>query len=183
MNLLSTITSDQIEILQKSLQSGIIREHTEVIDCDSLNDYMEIDVRYSNDFKALFDVLKSMKGPVLYWFEIVSENTHEEIRGKLNAYKITPGARANSAMRNYTVPNSQFLYVGKVKKGISGRIITHLGYNRSSKTSGLQLFHWSKGMNLKLKLSVKEFIPEMEDLVGIIELKVAQNLHPIIGKH
>ncbi|MBC9812381.1 hypothetical protein H9Y05_07830 [Crocinitomicaceae bacterium CZZ-1] len=183
MDLISKIKNDQIEIFQKSLLTGVIKEHSEVIYCDSLKDFMNIDVRNSTDHKVLFNNLKSMKGPVLYWFEILSENTHEEIRQKLIEYKNTSGVRASSAMWSYTVPNSKYLYVGKVKKGISGRMVTHLGYNKNPDTSGLQLFHWSKGMNLTLKLSVMEFIPEMADLMGVIELKVAQNLHPIIGKH
>lgn len=183
MDLITKIKNDQIEIFQRSLLAGIIKEYSEVIDCDSLGDFMNNDVRKSPDYKTLFNVLNSMKGPVLYWFEIISENTHDEIRQKLIEYKNTPGVRANSAMWKYTVANSKYFYVGKVKKGISGRIVTHLGYNKNPHTSGLQLFHWSKGMNLKLKLSVMEFIPEMADLMGVIELKVAQNLHPIIGKH
>lgn len=183
MDLISKIKNDQIEIFQKSLLTGIIKEHCEIICCDSLGDFMNNDIRNSTDFKQLFDILKSMKGPCLYWFEILSENTHEGIRHKLTEYKNNPGARANSAMWSYTVPNSKYLYVGKVKKGVSGRMVTHLGYNKNPQTSGLQLFHWSKGMNLKLKLNVMEFIPEMADLMGVIELKVAQNLHPIIGKH
>lgn len=183
MDLITKIKNDQIEIFQKSLLTGLIKEHSEIICCNSLGDFMNNDVRKSTDFNALFDVLKSMKGPVLYLFEIISENTHEEIRQKLIKYKNTVGVRANSALWKYTVPNSKYFYVGKVKKGISGRIVTHLGYNKNPDTSGLQLFHWSKGMNLKLKLTVMEFIPEMADLMGIIELKVAQNLHPIIGKH
>lgn len=183
MDLISTITKDQINILQKSLQTGVLKEHSEIIHCDSLNDFMNIDVRDSAEFKSLFDNLKSMKGPVLYWFEILSENTHEEIRQKLIEYKSKPEARANPAMWKYTVPNSKYLYVGKVKKGISGRMVTHLGYTKNPHTSGLQLFHWSKGMKLELKLTVIELIPEMAELMGVIELKTAQNLHPIIGKH
>ncbi|WP_300667027.1 hypothetical protein [Fluviicola sp.] len=183
MDLISKIKNEQIEIFQKSLLAGVIKEHSEVIWCDSLGDFMNNDVRKSTDFKELFDTLKSMNGPVLYWFEILSENTHEEIRQKLIEYKNTSGVRSNSAMWKYTIPNSKYLYVGKVKKGVSGRIVTHLGYSKNPYTSGLQLFHWSKGMNLKLKLNVMEFIPEMADLMGVIELKVAQNLHPIIGKH
>jgi len=183
MDLITKIKNDQIEIFQKSLLTGVVQEHNEVISCDSLNDFMNNDIRNSIDFKEFFDILKSMKGPCLYWFEILSKNTHEEIRQKLIEYKHTPCVRANSAMWKYTIPNSKYLYVGKVKKGISGRIVTHLGYNKNPHTSGLQLFHWSKGMNLKLKLNVMEFIPEMADLMGIVELKIAQNLHPIIGKH
>jgi hypothetical protein len=183
MDLIAKIKKDQIEIFQKSLLAGIIKEHSEIICCDSLDDFMNNDVRKSIDFKDLFDVLKSMKGPCLYSFEILSESTHEGIRQKLIEYKNTPGVRANSAIWKYTVPNSKYLYVGKVKKGISGRIVTHLGYNRNPYTSGLQLFHWSKGLSLKLKFHAIEFIPEMADLMGVIELKVAQNLHPIIGKH
>ncbi len=183
MDLIQAITNEQIEVLKKSLQNGIIREHFEVIDCDTLGDFMHTDVRKSSEFKSLFDTLKSMKGPVLYWFEILSENTHAQVRGKLTEYKNMSDARANSAMRNYTVPDSKYLYVGKVKKGICGRIVTHLGYNKSHKTSGLQLYHWSKNMNLKLRLHTIEFIPEMADLISVVELKLAQNLHPIIGKH
>lgn len=183
MDLISKIKNEQIEIFQKSLAAGVIKQHNEIIDCDSLNDFMNIDIRKSSDHRELFDTLKNMKGPVLYWFEILSENTHDEIRQKLIEYKNTPDVRSNSAMWNYTVENSKFLYVGKVKKGISGRIVTHLGYSKNPQTSGLQLFHWSKGLSMKLKFHAMEFIPEMADLMGVIELKVAQNLHPIIGKH
>lgn len=87
MDLITKIKTDQIEIFQKSLLAGVIKEHSEIICCDSLDDYMNNDIRKSTDFKELFDTLKSMNGPVLYWFEILSENTHEEIRQKLIEYK------------------------------------------------------------------------------------------------
>ena len=181
--LIQKIESEQIEILNISLKNGSLDSYSHTIECDKLENYMNIDIRKSDKFKDLFLKLKSMKGPVIYTFKILSGNEHKEIREKLIAYKGTKDPRASSALRKYTVPGSSYLYVGKVKSNISGRIINHLGYSKNKDTSGLQLFHWTKELGLKLELSITEFIPEMADLMGVIELKVAQNYHPIIGKH
>jgi hypothetical protein len=182
-NLIKTIQTNHIETLKSSIRNGSVNNHSQIFECDSLKDYMDVDIRKSPEFKSFFTELKEMKGPVLYSFRILSDNEHSEIRNKLSDYKRTKEPRGTSAMRKYTVDDSRYLYVGKVKKDISGRIITHLGYNNNKDTSGLQLYHWVKGLNLKLELNLIELIPEMADIMEIIELKAAQNYHPIIGKH
>jgi hypothetical protein len=182
-NLIKTIQLKHIETLNSSIENGSVNKHSQIFECESLRNYMYIDIRQSAEFKSFFTKLKEMKGPVLYSFRILSDNTHSEIRNKLIEYKKTTEPRGTSAMHKYTIEDSRYLYIGKVKKDISGRIITHLGYHKNKDASGLQLYHWAKGLNLMLELNLIELIPEMADIMEIIELKAAQSYHPIIGKH
>jgi len=66
-----------------------------------------------------------------------------------------------------------------------GRLITHLGYSTSTQTAGLRLFHWynvTEGLP-SLKLNYIVYEREMEDLISILELDLARELKPILGRY
>ncbi|MFD2943288.1 hypothetical protein [Flavobacterium notoginsengisoli] len=90
--------------------------------------------------------------------------------------KVVPAIKKN-------FPKSKVLYVGKVKKGIWGRLAQHLGYYKTTRAQGLQLFSWTKGTNVSLKMNILEFEYEMADYIGVLENKLAEELKPILGKH
>jgi hypothetical protein len=148
--------------------------------------YFDNDIRKSEQLKDIFDHLKKIKEPVLYWFEIDE--------GKINAEKIRNlyiehlAKKSNRAISSYKKDfdrSSKTLYVGKVKSGFWGRLITHLGYHTSTQTAGLQLFHWynvADGLP-SLKLNYIVFEREMEDLISILELDLARELKPILGRY
>ena len=148
--------------------------------------YFTNDIRKSDDLKEIFDELKQIKNPVLYWFEIDDSTINaEKIRTLYNEHRTKKSNRAISSFKKDYDRNSKTLYVGKVKSGFWGRIITHLGYNTSSQTAGLQLFHWFNTTEelSKLKLNYIIFEREMEDLISILELDLARELKPILGRY
>ena len=156
------------------------------IDCSKLKEFLKEDIRYSEEFKELFEKLMPIKAPCLYWYRVISANTSDEIVKSFKDYK-------NHIERDRNVPalssekvidmESRILYVGKFKHGIYGRVIQHLGCFSSPQTQGLQLYYWAKNIGLKLELNVLEFNPEMTDILPIAEFAVAKELHPLIGKH
>jgi hypothetical protein len=153
-----------------------------IINCADLKDFNNIDIRQSLEYKDLFNELKNLTGPVLYFFEIISDFNHKEIIDNINNYALTENSKAVPAIKkNY--PNSNILYVGKVKKGFLGRVIQHLGYYRVNRTQGIQLFYWAKELNLTLRLTAMEFELEAADIMPIFENNLASFLRPIIGKH
>jgi len=156
------------------------------IDCSQLKEFLKEDIRYSEEYKELFEKLMPIKAPCLYWYRIISSNSSDEIINSFKEYK-------NHIERDRNVPalssekgidmESRILYVGKFKNGIYGRVIQHLGCFSSPQTQGLQLYYWAKKIGLKLELNVLEFDSEMADILPIVEFAVAKKLHPLIGKH
>lgn len=152
------------------------------IDCFEMKDYNFVNVLKDSDFSDIFDVITNISGPCLYYFEILSDHSAEEIVKRVMEYKVTQDSKAVPAIKK-NFHKSRVLYVGKVKKGICGRLVQHLGYYKVSGTQGLQLFYWTKGTNVSLKMNILEFEKEMADYMGVLENKLAKELKPILGKH
>lgn len=152
------------------------------INCTELEDFNYSDITLSEKYKAMFSELKELKGPCLYYFEILSENLSSEIAEKIREYANSENSKAIPAIKK-TIPESRILYVGKVKRHFWGRLIQHLGYYKVDRTQGLQLYYWTKELNLNLKLVVYEFDSEMINLMEVLENDLAKHLKPILGKH
>lgn len=169
--------------LSKLCNSGIKEYHSFSIDCESLKDYNYEDIRDSPEFRDEFKELEKLEGPVLYWFEITSDVDNNLIREKLKEYKRNKDAKSTPALKKNFDLDSKCLYVGKVKRIVWGRIIQHMDFYKVSQTQGLQLYYWTKGLNLDLKVHFYGFNSNFSDLISIFEIEVARSLHPIIGKH
>jgi len=152
-------------------------------DCTLFQDWYLSDIRHSNEHKELFENLGKITGPVLYWFEILPPSTNEDVRNAISIYKHSNDSKSVPSLKSKFSRESNILYVGKVKRNFWGRVIQHLGFYKVKRTQGLQLYHWAKSLNLKLRLHAYQFEPGMEDLVAIYELKFARMLKPITGKH
>lgn len=163
-------------------KKGAKRKKEFYINCSELEDYNHIDITDSEKHKLMFSELKEMNGPCLYYFEITSNNLTAEIIKKIKEYSSTENSKSIPAIKS-TIPESKFLYVGKVKRHFWGRLIQHLGYYKVNRTQGLQLYYWAKELNLNIKLTVLEFEPEMINLVEVLENDLAKYLKPILGKH
>lgn len=169
-------------VLGNLSNNGAKRIEEFTIYCSQLDDYNLDDITLSGKYKSLFEELKRLDGPCLYYFEIFSNNSSEEIVDAISNYRNCKNARPTPAIKsNYN--RSKILYVGKVKRLMWGRLIQHLGFHKAVQNQGLQLFYWAKIISLELKLVVIEFRPEMENLMEIMEFQLAQELKPIIGKH
>lgn len=183
---LNTCIENSIEILKTStsIQKEIYPLH---IDSTYFNDcFFYNDIRKSEQLKDVFDELKQIKNPVLYWFEIDDTQINAEAVRKLYIEHLAKKHnRAISSHKKDFDKNSKTLYVGKVKTGFWGRVITHLGYHTSTQTAGLQLYHWYKiheGLP-PLRLNYLVFERAMEDLITVLELDLARELKPILGKY
>jgi hypothetical protein len=169
------------------------KEYCCEIDCANLRDFKKENITESSEYKEIFDALKEMTGPCVYYFEILSDINKDIIIEKFN------DCGENKPALKKRLKDSKILYVGKVEgfnpeiSAIAGRLIMHLGFHTNknsgnpepSNVHGLYLFDWAKDLGLKLRFHVFEFKFEKETkgLVGIIEKDLAKRLEPIIGRH
>ena len=172
-------TSKQIiPSLQNIVRKGTKNSKAIEINCGELED--ENQTVYN--INTILQDLKKMKGPCLYYFELLSNYPTSDIIGRIKKYSKTENAKATPTIKRKTI-KSNILYVGKVKRYFAARTNQHLGYCKSNRTQGLQLCYWAKEIKLKVKLVVFEFEPEMIELVGILENELAKKLNPILGQH
>lgn len=125
------------------------------------------------------------KCPAVYIFELCNEQDRERVIKAFEKVKDQKEInRSFPALRN-KIPQSKYLYVGKVEREVGGRIVTHLGYYQSNYNHGLQLAYWAKELNppLKLNLHVLRFKEDFRDYIAAMEVIMAKELQPIIGKH
>jgi hypothetical protein len=182
-NSIIKICDDLLRPLENVIKNGVRSYNIETLDCADLRDFNYVDIRKSEEFRELFDRLNKITGSVVYWFEIISKNTTSEIINALNIYKSNRSSKSVPAIKNKVPENSKILYVGKVKRVFWGRLIQHLGYYKVNQTQGLQLYYWAQNISIKLNVHIVEFEPEMQDLMSVIEYRLANELNPIIGKH
>lgn len=180
--IIKEISGKAVFSLQNVAENGAKKTKEFYINCSDLEDFNHIDITNSEKHKTMFTELKDLNGPCLYYFEIVSENLSSVIVDKIKEYSNTENSKSIPAIKK-TIPESKILYVGKVKRHFWGRLIQHLGYYKVNRTQGLQLFYWTKELNLNLKLVVFEFEPEMINLMEVLENDLAKHLKPILGKH
>lgn len=160
------------------------KEYSYDFDCSELNNqYLTVDITKSEAYKEKFDSLKNIKGPAVYWFEILSETNQSDLINSLADYSRIDNHRAVPIIKKTYCPTSNNLYVGKVKRNFYGRVIQHLGYFKTAATQGLQLCHWANNLSLKLRLHVIEFESDMEDMMPAVEQHFALVLKPLLGKH
>lgn len=185
-NFLNNRIENSLEILKMSLTKE--KQINSLVINETFFDLLYFDnyIRKSEQLKDVFEQLKKIKNPVLYWFEIDETKINaEKIRSLYTEHLAKKSNRAISSYKKDFDRNSKTLYVGKVKTGFWGRFITHLGYHKSTQTAGLQLFHWYNVVDglPALKLNYIVFEREMEDLISILELDLARELKPILGRY
>lgn len=180
-DLVNNICKDAIATFGKTLLSGHKDyQHFDVICDDLLKEYLVNDVRKSEAFVGVFNKLQ--EGPALYWIEVISSTSKDEILHAIRNYKSLEERRNAPAVKK-RVADSAILYVGKVKGHFWGRLVQHMGFNRSPNTQGLQLAHWGRNMKLKVKFHVLTFEEDMAPYMSILELALAKELKPMLGKH
>ncbi len=160
--------------------------YTYSIDCDTLPDFnIGAGVFEDKQFKPFFTRLGTLTHPALYWFEITSDHTGENVYNMMRSYRESADRKNFPALKKRVDFNSRVVYVGKIKKRTDGRMFVHLGYYPVVGTAGLQLAHWAVGTGLKLDLHIIELplSKETENLSALFEHKLASMLKPLAGKH
>jgi hypothetical protein len=138
------------------------------------------------EHKNIFsDLIKLKSRPILYWFSIDENITSAtNIREKYIEFKNINSIRNSASYNAGLYSNSKTLYVGKVKKDFHLRLVTHLGYSKNERTAGMQLYHWYNPKEYgNITLNYIAFNEEMSDLITILEMELARELKPIIGKY
>lgn len=193
-------------IMKENLKSYIddsIRslEKAKLLLSNTLINHIKIDKTYFNeDFMFKINIsekieeiksLKTENRPTLYWFELSSFDKNKLIRDKYIGYRESiktkyshPNYRNTSAYKKTFSRDSTTLYVGKVERGFWGRIVTHLGYNKSIRTAGMQLFHWYDLYEYgDIKLNYIQFDNEMKNQIVVLEKRLSKELKPLVGRY
>lgn len=150
---------------------------------DELKDYLTENITKSKLYGMTLQQLKEVAGPTIYWVEIKTELSTEEILEAFKKYRFSRDARNTPTCKWRTNCSGNILYVGKVQRDFWGRVIQHLGFSSSPQTQGLQLFHWIKGYSAEVTFHYREFIDGLEPLIGAVEYNVAKEMNPILGTH
>ncbi|MGE7777594.1 hypothetical protein ACQKLP_22945 [Chitinophaga sp. NPDC101104] len=173
--------------LENFIESGVRNEHSFDIHCETLSNYLIAPVDTSDQFKDLFDNLKTMNGPCIYWVDIVGQEvTNMEIVDAMRKYNDSSrevGKGRQLPVIYKRIRNSRTLYVGKVNSGIWARILTHMGYHLNGNLQGLQLYHWAKDLGLVVRFNIMEFDGGCMRLLPVIEYEIARQKSPLIGSH
>ncbi len=125
--------------------------------------------------------------PAIYFFRIEGGLDRKTI---LEAYhplheehrKDRQGSRAIHALKKFPPHNTDYLYVGKVKRNLRSRLGIHVGCYEVNRTAGLQLRYWAAGIKLKLSFNVFAFPEDLAPFVDGLELALSKELNPMIGK-
>lgn len=197
--LLKNSLNNLIEDLNNLDESSFVYDSF-IIDCNNLPIPGEEGCIYDYGvYKELFDSLEeNKKFPHIYWFEVKNNVSCIDIRNIISKYSTNVNDEKSRKVEHkdrkfYSVPamtkgikdiNSKILYVGKVKKNLKGRLVSHFGYYcKSPNTQGLQLARWANKINLELEVHYIQLPKELEDLTSLLEFRLAKQLKPILGKH
>jgi uncharacterized protein (DUF2249 family) len=174
-------------------ENDFVQPNSFVIDCKHLPTARDEGNIYDYPlYKDFFESLnESYNSPVVYWVQVLNNHNPNDIFQSLSNYKekfkqnkLTDG-RVTPALKKQIDTNSKdTLYVGKVNKDFKGRLVPHLGYYHNSPyTQGLQLCHWAKQIELSVSINYVILPHCLRELTGALEIKLSNQLHPIVGKH
>jgi hypothetical protein len=181
--MIEKIQSIQSNLLINLQESEIERHITVEFECPFPVNFLNKNILEHELFRDNFKQLMELTGPVLYWFEISSNHTAKQIIESFRSYHKQIGSRPTPALKKGVRPDSQCLYVGKAKRYFYGRVIQHLGFEQGGSSQGLQLYHWANDIGLKVKVHAYEFSPSMIELISVMEIELAKQMNPLLGKH
>lgn len=141
-HILSGFLSDTISSLENLRKNDVCKEYSCVFKCAELEDYLNHDIRDSVKYCGVFKELMEIKGPVLYWYEIISDHSNDEIMSSLLAYKQQKNHRIIPVLYKGYNRKTTILYVGKCKKKVLGACHSAFGifqYTDNTRTSALSL--------------------------------------------
>ena len=85
-HILSDFLSDTITSLENLRKNDVCKEFSCIFNCAELEDYINHNITESIQFCELFKELMEIKGPVLYWYEVISNHSNDEIINSLQMY-------------------------------------------------------------------------------------------------
>jgi len=193
--MIEEILNKQIDDARKILSRGRLYKHILIpeFDCSLLPHYKTNGNNLPEEIKRVFfsylHQFDETEGyinsfPCIYVFELANENNKERVIQAFQDQQKQKTDRILPALK-MSIPDSRYLYVGKVQKEVGGRLVTHLGYYQSAGNHGLQLAYWAKELSPSLKINVHvfRFDVEFKPYISAFEVIMARQLNPLIGKH
>lgn len=180
---LKLYASDLKESISQLSDNAFNKIETYELDCNSLP---TIENGWKSGVEAtqfISLIEPQYENPAIYWFEITSLHSARDIYDYVIELKEQKLRNLPAHKKLFSSWDSNILYVGKVKSNLAGRMLLHLGYGNAPSVQGLQLCHWLKHKDLKLKLNVIYLPKNLDVLAGVFELQLARQLKPILGKH
>lgn len=86
-HILSDFLSDTCNSLENLRRNNVYKEFYYHIKCENLEDFLSKDITQSVQYQDLLQDLMQIKGPVLYWYEITSSHSNNDIIKTLKEYK------------------------------------------------------------------------------------------------
>lgn len=182
INFLKEVSCNTTKVLADFNERGRKSEFRFEFDCSASDNYLKKNILKEGQFVELYENLKLIDGPVIYWIEVISDNNVQQILDAAREYK-QKNERHVPAIKTKYNEDSRILYVGKVEKDVLSRVMNHMGFHRSAKTQGLQMYHWGKGINLIVRFNLMQLYQGCEPILTVWEKALATKMKPIIGKH
>lgn len=114
-HILSDFLSDTCNSLENLRRNNVYKEFYYHIKCENLEDFLSKDITQSVQYQNLLQDLMQIKGPVLYWYEITSSHSNNDIIRALKEYKQKRQRVTPVIYKNYN-RHTNILYVGKCKE-------------------------------------------------------------------
>lgn len=118
-HILSDFLSDTCNSLENLRRNNVYKEFYYHIKCENLEDFLSKDITQSVQYQNLLQDLMQIKGPVLYWYEITSSHSNNDIIKTLKEYKQKKQRATPVIYKNYD-RRTKILYVGKCKENFWG---------------------------------------------------------------
>ncbi|MCG9909749.1 MAG: hypothetical protein MH137_00480 [Flavobacteriales bacterium] len=119
--------------------------------------------------------------PAVYFFEILSAESGNEVVNMLVKFKNKKEHKRKCPLIDSRRGDSKFLYCGSVKKGLHKRFIQHLGFGSDS-TYALNLKFWAKTNNLEFLFHYAWLNTDQNVCTELVESALAEKLKPLVGK-
>ena len=108
-HILSDFLSDTCNSLENLRRNNVYKEFYYHIKCENLEDFLSKRHHPIRQYQDLLQDLMQIKGPVLYWYEITSSHSNNDIIKTLKEYKqkkqrATPSSTKTmtDSLRSYT---------------------------------------------------------------------------------
>jgi DNA-binding ferritin-like protein (Dps family) len=149
---------------------------------DILNEHKNIPILYWFSFNEIFNKQKELRQDYEPKYKEIQNLLYSNIKEDYKDNNLKFRKAMSSFKTNYD-ENSKVLYVGKVEKGIWGRLAVHSGWGSSPKTAGLQLRHWynfKKYGDLTFNYIILD--KNMKYFASVLESELRNELKPLLGK-
>lgn len=193
--IIDEILNKKLDAARNTFAKGNLYKHILIpeFDCSILSDHntdgKNLPEHIKREFFSHLHQFDETEGninnfPCIYVFELTNDSDKSRVIEAFQTQRKQENDRTLPALKT-KIPDSNYIYVGKVQSEVGGRLVTHLGYYQSKGNHGLQLAYWVRKLtpSLKINVHVFRFDVEFTPYISAFEVIMAKQLNPMIGKH